>query len=113
MTMRYKLLGRSGLRVSELSLGTMTFGNTSWGTSEDDATEMYRRYRALGGNFLDTANEMQLNIARLSTGRLSCCDFGAIRGCPTLAHVRLGSPPDTKPRRMQRNPTWLVEVSIG
>jgi len=42
--MRYKLFGRSGLRVSELCLGTMTFGESwnsansvSWGASEDEA----------------------------------------------------------------------------
>jgi len=58
MTMRYKLLGRSGLRVSELCLGTMTFGNTQWGTPEAEAAQMYARFRDLGGNYLDTANEM-------------------------------------------------------
>lgn len=51
--MRYNLLGRSGLAVSELCLGTMTFGNT---TSEQDSIEMINRFLAHGGNFLDTAN---------------------------------------------------------
>lgn len=56
--MRYKLLGRSGLRVSELCLGTMTFGQQQWGTSEEEAREIYRAFRERGGNFVDTANEM-------------------------------------------------------
>ncbi len=51
--MEYRLLGRSGLAVSELCLGTMTFGNT---TSEADSIEMVRRFVDRGGNFIDTAN---------------------------------------------------------
>lgn len=51
--MKYKLLGKSGLAVSELCLGTMTFGNT---TSEEDSIEMIHRFVDRGGNFLDTAN---------------------------------------------------------
>ncbi|MBP3963399.1 aldo/keto reductase [Paenibacillus lignilyticus] len=51
--MQYRLLGRSGLAVSELCLGTMTFGNT---TSETDSIEMMNRFFEKGGNFLDTAN---------------------------------------------------------
>lgn len=55
--MRYKLLGRSGLRVSELCLGTMTFG-TDWGWGADQATsrEMFESFVEAGGNFIDTAN---------------------------------------------------------
>lgn len=56
--MRYQLLGRSGLRVSEICLGAMTFGHTEWGTPEADAVAMYGRFRDLGGNFVDTANEI-------------------------------------------------------
>ena len=56
--MRYQLLGRSGLRVSELCLGTMTFGADEWGTPEAESGEMYKLFRDAGGNFIDTANEM-------------------------------------------------------
>lgn len=53
----YRLLGRSGLRVSPLSLGTMTFGlQAGWGSSDAEARQMFERYVELGGNFLDTAN---------------------------------------------------------
>ncbi len=57
VSMNYQLLGRSGLRVSDLCLGTMTFGEDwGWGSSKDEARKIYDTYRAAGGNFLDTAN---------------------------------------------------------
>jgi aryl-alcohol dehydrogenase-like predicted oxidoreductase len=55
--MRYRLLGNSGLRVSELCLGTMTFGDDwGWGSSKDEARKVYDAFREAGGNFVDTAN---------------------------------------------------------
>jgi aryl-alcohol dehydrogenase-like predicted oxidoreductase len=55
--MRYRLLGKSGLRVSELCLGTMTFGEDwGWGSSKDESRKVYDAFREAGGNFIDTAN---------------------------------------------------------
>jgi len=55
--MKYRLLGNSGLRVSEAALGTMTFGEDwGWGTARDEARKVYDSFREAGGNFLDTAN---------------------------------------------------------
>src|SRR6266850_3059595 len=55
--MRYQLLGPSGLRVSEICLGTMTFGEEwGWGSSKEESRGIYDRFRDLGGNFVDTAN---------------------------------------------------------
>lgn len=55
--MDYQLLGRSGLRVSDLCLGTMTFGEDwGWGAAKDEARKIYDAYREAGGNFIDTAN---------------------------------------------------------
>jgi aryl-alcohol dehydrogenase-like predicted oxidoreductase len=55
--MRYRLLGRSGLRVSELALGTMTFGpDWGWGASVEESRRMFDAFAEAGGNFLDTAN---------------------------------------------------------
>jgi aryl-alcohol dehydrogenase-like predicted oxidoreductase len=55
--MKYRLLGNSGLRVSEASLGTMTFGDEwGWGSPKEEAQKVYETYREAGGNFLDTAN---------------------------------------------------------
>jgi aryl-alcohol dehydrogenase-like predicted oxidoreductase len=55
--MKYKIFGRSGLRVSELCLGTMTFGEEwGYGANEDTSRLMFFRYLEEGGNFIDTAN---------------------------------------------------------
>ncbi|NES70049.1 MAG: aldo/keto reductase, partial [Okeania sp. SIO2D1] len=55
--MQYKLLGKSGLRVSELCLGTMTFGEDwGWGSSKEESQRIYQVFREAGGNFIDTAN---------------------------------------------------------
>jgi aryl-alcohol dehydrogenase-like predicted oxidoreductase len=55
--MKYKLLGKSGLRVSELALGTMTFGeNWGWGASKEESRRIFEAYVEAGGNFIDTAN---------------------------------------------------------
>ncbi|PEQ14706.1 aldo/keto reductase [Novosphingobium sp. PC22D] len=54
----YRLLGRSGLRVSPLALGTMTFGvgEGAWGSSEDEARQIVDMFIERGGNFIDTAD---------------------------------------------------------
>lgn len=53
----YYTLGRSGLRVSRLALGTMTFGTErGWGADEAVSRAMFNRYLELGGNFFDTAD---------------------------------------------------------
>jgi len=51
--MKYRRLGRTGLRISEISLGTQTFG---WNTGETEAHAMLDRYVERGGNYLDTAD---------------------------------------------------------
>jgi aryl-alcohol dehydrogenase-like predicted oxidoreductase len=54
--MRYTLLGNSGLRVSEVALGTMTFGEAwGWGASRDSCRRMFDAFVEEGGNFVDTA----------------------------------------------------------
>ncbi len=55
--MRYKLLGKSGLRVSEICLGTMTFGEEwGFGANKEDSKKIFDSYVDKGGNFIDTAN---------------------------------------------------------
>ncbi|MCP4000007.1 MAG: aldo/keto reductase [Gammaproteobacteria bacterium] len=68
--MKYKILGRSGLRVSELCLGAMTFGEElGTGASEAVSRQIYDAYREAGGNFVDTANIYTLGTSESMTGR--------------------------------------------
>jgi len=56
MKLRYRLLGNSGLRVSELCLGTMTFGETwGWGATKEDSRKQLELFTEAGGNFVDTS----------------------------------------------------------
>ncbi|GAB3928379.1 aldo/keto reductase [Mucilaginibacter myungsuensis] len=58
--MKYKLLGRSGLKVSELCLGTMGFGtDNGWGADKDTSFAIMEEFANAGGNFFDTANVYQ------------------------------------------------------
>lgn len=52
----YRALGRSGLVVSPLALGTMTFGAGDWGADEATSRALFDAYRGAGGNFVDTAD---------------------------------------------------------
>jgi aryl-alcohol dehydrogenase-like predicted oxidoreductase len=56
--MRYKLFGRTGLRVSELCLGAMVFGDQRgpWGATREDSQQIFTAFAEAGGNFIDTAN---------------------------------------------------------
>ena len=55
--MRYKLHGRSGLRVSELCLGAMTFGSDwGWGGDDEQSRAMFDAFAEAGGTFIDTAH---------------------------------------------------------
>jgi aryl-alcohol dehydrogenase-like predicted oxidoreductase len=51
-----KPLGRSGLVVSSLALGTMTFGAPRWGSSDAASNEIFDAYLDAGGNVIDTAD---------------------------------------------------------
>jgi aryl-alcohol dehydrogenase-like predicted oxidoreductase len=74
-----RLLGRSGIRVSELCLGTMTFG-TEWGfgAEESEARQIYAAYREAGGNFVDTANNYNQGTSETILGRLVADERDAI-----------------------------------
>jgi len=67
--MKYKLLGRSGLKVSELCLGTMGFGTEGgWGADRATSFDILDAYADAGGNFLDTANVYKLGTSEKITG---------------------------------------------
>src|ERR1700710_15483 len=67
--MNYKLLGRSGLKVSELCLGTMGFGTEAgWGADKAASFEILDAFANAGGNFLDTANIYKLGTSEKIIG---------------------------------------------
>ncbi|MFD1330213.1 aldo/keto reductase [Mycoplana ramosa] len=72
---QYFLLGRSGLRVSRLALGTMTFGNAgirgiggTWGSDDATARAIFHRYLDAGGNFIDTADSYAAGLSESLVG---------------------------------------------
>lgn len=74
--MKYRYLGRSGLLVSRLCLGTMTFGNSQWGCDQEGSSAIVNRFIEGGGNFIDTADmysggesEKMLGVALKSHSR--------------------------------------------
>lgn len=73
--MRYKLLGRSGLRVSELALGTMTFGEEwGWGASKEESQKIFEAFANAGGNFIDTANRYTEGTSERFVGEFVASD---------------------------------------
>lgn len=73
--MRYRLLGPSGLKVSELCLGTMTFGTDwGWGADEAECGRIVAAYRDAGGNFLDTASNYTNGSSERIVGELTAGD---------------------------------------
>jgi aryl-alcohol dehydrogenase-like predicted oxidoreductase len=67
--MRYTLLGKTGLRVSELALGTMTFGD-DWAASSESPGRLLELFAEAGGNVVDTANEYGNGTAEAALGKL-------------------------------------------
>jgi aryl-alcohol dehydrogenase-like predicted oxidoreductase len=69
--MRYMMFGKTGLRVSELALGTMTFGGEwGWGAERDACARMVDLYEEAGGNFVDTANNYTSGSSETLVGEL-------------------------------------------
>lgn len=64
--MEYRFLGKTGLKVSELCLGAMTFG---WTTSEEDSRQIMDRFVEAGGNFIDTADVYSGGVSEEIVGR--------------------------------------------
>ncbi|HEY1365537.1 MAG TPA: aldo/keto reductase [Gaiellaceae bacterium] len=73
--MRYVLFGRSGLRVSELCLGTMTFGTDwGWGADAETCRAIFQRFAEAGGNFVDTSNNYTDGSSERIVGELVAAD---------------------------------------
>jgi aryl-alcohol dehydrogenase-like predicted oxidoreductase len=54
--MKYRYLGKSGLKVSRVCLGTMTFGQENWGCDKETSIKIIDKFIDYGGNFIDTAD---------------------------------------------------------
>ena len=110
--MRYKLLGRSGLRVSELCLGTMTFGEDwGWGASKEESRKMYDAFLEAGGNFIDTANLYTGGTSERFLGEF----MGSERGRVVLATKYTNSAPGKDPNAAgnhRKSMMQAVEASL-
>ena len=73
--MNYKLLGKSGVRVSELALGTMTFGEEwGWGSNKEESKKVFNAFSNAGGNFVDTANRYTEGTSEKYVGEFIASD---------------------------------------
>lgn len=112
MTMRYKLLGNSGLRVSELCLGTMTFGTElGWGTSKEESRKIYDAFMEAGGNFIDTANLYTGGTSEKFVGEFICSDREQV----VLATKYTDSAPTNNPNaagNQRKNMVQSLEASL-
>ena len=110
--MRYRLLGNSGLRVSEMCLGTMTFGEDwGWGTAKDDSRRIYDAFREAGGNFFDTANFYTNGTSETLLGEF----IAGHRGSVVLATKYSNAPPGNDPNAAgnhRKSMMQAVEASL-
>ena len=110
--MRYRLLGNSGLRVSEVALGTMTFGEDwGWGAPKDEARKVYDAFREAGGNFIDTANIYTNGASESFLGEF----VQGHRGNMVIATKYSNSFPGTDPNaagNQRKNMMQSVEASL-
>ena len=110
--MNYRLLGKSGLRVSDCCLGTMTFGDDwGWGADRSEAQRMYSAFREVGGNFVDTANYYTKGTSESFLGEF----VKGHRESMVLATKYSGSSPGTDPNaagNQRKNMMQSVEASL-
>lgn len=114
--MNYTLLGPSGLRVSEVCLGTMTFGEDwGWGAPREDARTMFDAFAAAGGNFIDTSSNYTNGTAERFVGEFIAADrdFWVVATKYTLR--RPGSNPAdlNAGGNARKNMLRTVEQSLG
>jgi aryl-alcohol dehydrogenase-like predicted oxidoreductase len=110
--MKYRLLGNSGLRVSEAALGAMTFGEDwGWGAAKDEARKVYDAFREAGGNFIDTANLYTNGASESFLGEF----MEGHRQSVVLATKYTNAPPGTDPNaagNQRKNMMQAVEASL-
>src|SRR5437763_746084 len=119
--MRIRTLGRSGLRVSELCLGAMTFGMPEWGCDEPESRAIIDRFLDAGGNFIDTADAYSGTISEEICGRAREEGIGLITWSPLAAGMLTGKitrdrkPPESRlaQRDMPLYRLYFNERSFG
>ena len=91
--MRVRLLGSSGLRVSEVSLGTATFGEDGWGCDRTESRRIFGAYLDAGGRFIDVSNTYGHGAAETMVGELARDRRDElVIGTKFTASTRLGDP---------------------
>jgi aryl-alcohol dehydrogenase-like predicted oxidoreductase len=110
--MHYKLLGKSGLRVSELCLGAMTFGKDwGWGAEKKESRHIYDTFIGAGGNFIDTADFYTKGTSEKYVGEF----ISDHRERIVLATKYTNSPPGKDPNaggNHRKNMIQSVEASL-
>lgn len=110
--MQYRLLGNSGLRVSEAALGAMTFGEDwGFGAAKDEARKVYDAFREAGGNFIDTANMYTNGTSETFLGEF----MQGHRQSVVMATKYTNAAPGTDPNaagNQRKNMVQAVEASL-
>ncbi len=110
--MRYRLLGNSGLRVSEMCLGAMTFGEDwGWGARIDEARKIYEAYREAGGNFIDTANLYTMGTSEKFVGEFTKGHRGEVVIATKYTNALPGRDPNAGGNQW-KNMVQSVEASL-
>ena len=110
--MRYRLLGNSGLRVSEAALGALTFGEeTGWGSSKDEARKVYDAFREVGGNFIDTANFYTNGTSESFLGEFIKDDRQSVVLATKYSNAAPGTDPNAAGNQ-RKNMMQAVEASL-
>ena len=110
--MKYRLLGKSGLRVSEVSLGTMTFGDEwGWGSPKAEAQKVYETYREAGGNFIDTANFYTNGTSETFLGEFMQGHRESVVLATKYSHAAPGNDPNAAGNH-RKSMMHAVEVSL-
>ncbi len=110
--MRYKLLGKSGLRVSELCLGTMTFGDDwGWGSGKDESRKIYDAFMESGGNFIDTADLYTNGTSERFLGEFIASDRDRVVLATKYTNSAAGTDPNAAGNH-RKNMMQSVEASL-
>lgn len=94
--MKYRHLGRSGLLVSRVCLGTMTFGTEGWGCDRAAADGIVGKFLDAGGNFIDTADMYAGGLSEEMLGEIICPHCRDDLVVATKCWFRMGPSPNAK-----------------